>query len=269
VAGSRELSGVETIVIASGLPAEDFLSFVTVGSLAIRLQNTSEVVAAVSISIGGELTPGASRQVDPGSSDPDSVQAWCDSVDAAEVESILSSAGGFNHACASRLAGSGLMLSEIMVNGADLPLGDDRWFELLNQGSETINLAGIDVVWGQTISPAEPTGGFRVTQPVFVAGGDRSLVVVTSVNLGTLPGLFERLTWPDTDGFLLFRAADTELFQVQWGAGGIAIEEGRSNEVSDESAGTPFDASGWCQSAGTYGVFFPSFGTPGSSSSCR
>jgi hypothetical protein len=269
VAGTRELSGVETIVIASGLPAEDFLSFVTAGSLAIRLQNASEVVAALSVSIGGEPTPGASRQVDPGSNDPDSVQAWCDSVDATGVESIMSSAGGFNHACASRLAGSGLMLSEIMVNGADLPFGDDRWFELLNQSSATINLAGIDVVWGQTTSPAEPTGGFRITQPVFVAGGDRSLVVVTSVNLGASPGLFERLTWPDEDGVLLFRAADTDLFQVQWGAGGIATEEGRSNEVSDESAGTPADPMGWCQSAGTYGVFFPSFGTPGSTSSCR
>jgi hypothetical protein len=269
VVGSSVLSGVETIVLDAGLTADEFLSFVEAGPLEVRLQNESEVVASLSGTTIGDLAPGASRQLDPGASDPYSAQAWCDSVDAAGVEPVASSAGGFNHACASRLAGSGLMLSEIMVNGADLPFGDDRWFELLNQGSETINLAGIDVVWGQTISPAEPTGGFRVTQPVFVAGGDRSLVVVTSVNLGTLPDLFEQLTWPDADGFVVFRAADTELFQVQWGAGGIAIEEGRSNEVSDESAGTPSDVSGWCQSAGTYGVFFPSFGTPGSTADCR
>jgi hypothetical protein len=258
------------VVVDSVPSAEDLATLLATGPFTVQLFNDNGTVASVSSSTSGTPGPAASRQLDPGADDPASISAWCDSLDNSLAGPMKSSAGTHNHACATRFESSDLILSEIMVNGVNLPLGDDRWFELLNIGSPAVNLAGLDVKWGSSIEPVFPLDGFRINEPTFVNQDERSLVAVTTLNMGGRSALLRpSLAWPTEDGFLAVYAGTRELFRVVWGPGGISTEEGRSNELFDETTGTPDVPSGWCQSNSNYGIFFSAFGTPGRAPNCR
>jgi hypothetical protein len=268
VVSTAALPGISAVVVDSGLSESEFLSLAFGGPIVLSLSNDSDSVATVTTSVAGAPNSTASRQLDPGADDPTTTNAWCDSVDNQGVRPVSSSAGTYNHACSRRFESTNLVLSEIMVDGVNLPFGDDRWFELFNLGVIAENLAGLDVFWGANADPFNPTGGFRIDQSVFVNGGARSLAVTTSINVGGRPPLLNSLSWPVDDGYLAIFAGPTELFKVQWGPEGIFTEEGRSNELFDEESGTPLDATGWCQTSATYGVFLEAFGTPGGAPNC-
>ncbi len=163
------------------------------------------------------------------------------------------------------LAAGDLVITEIMANPLTFLDADAEWFEILNPGSMTINLDGLDIVSGSAT--------FAIATDVLVAPGYYAVLAV-----GSNPSLNDGLPTPDVvyAGIALDEPVDdlsisdgaTIIDAVAWDAT-WSFSEGLSWSLlptSLDSTSNDLLAS-WCGSGSLWSGATLNFGTPGAAHS--